>query len=259
MKKYSLLTLTFLMVIAFGVYAQSTVSGKQIAKAAKKGEDITYENISVKGMLDFTNYTEAKDNLPVKSWKWWSYGDTEKDERFIGGKIIFKNCTFEDDVIAYIVENDKYLFIASFEREVVFENCTFKGAAAFKYSDFDKRVSFRGSKFDEEANFKYAKFNREADFSKINSRHDANFKYAKFRQGADFSGSVVRSEANFKYAKFYKGLDLQNADFNGLLNFKYVNIDGELNTRSARINDLDIKYAKVNGSSFHKYLLSSRD
>lgn len=255
----STITLFFLAVlVSVSALAQKSIDGQEISEAAKKGANISYEGVTIKGMVDFTNYSEEKGNIPGKVWRWWGT-ETKKDERMINGKIVFKNCTFTDDVIAYILAGDEYLFTASFSDEVIFENCTFKGAAAFKYSDFSRNVSFSRSSFAEEANFKYAKFQRYADFSRINARIDANFKYAKFRRAADFSSAFVRHEANFKYAKFDEGMNLQNADINGLLNFKYVNIEGELNTKNARIGDLDTKYAKVNGSSFNKYLLSSRD
>jgi len=259
MKKTLLLSILLLQILSNATFAQQVVDAKKISKAAKSGENIVYENVTIKGMLDFTNYSEEIDNLPAKPWRWWGSGDTKKDEREITGIITFRNCTFNGDVIAYIVANDYYLFTASFENDVVFENCTFKGAAEFKYSDFNKSATFSASRFDEEANFKYAKFFRKADFSKINVSQDANFKYAKFSKSADFSGAIIRDEANFKYAKFENGLTIESANFNGLLNFKYVNIAGDFNTRSASINDIDTKYAKVNGSSFTRHLLSFRD
>jgi hypothetical protein len=259
MKRTLLLSIFLLQFICVTSLAQQVVDAKKISKAAKSGEDIFYENVTIKGILDFTNYSEEIEHLPAKPWRWWGSGENKKDEREISGKITFRNCTFNGDVIAYIVANDYYLFTASFANDVVFENCTFKGAAEFKYSGFNNSAIFSASRFDEEANFKYAKFYRNADFSEINARQDANFKYARFRKSADFSEAKVRVEANFKYAKFDNGLTIEKAQFNGILNFKYVNIDGDFNTRSANINEIDTKYAKVNGSSFTWHLLSSRD
>ena len=50
-------------------------------------------------------------------------------------KISFKNCTFKDDVLAYIPDSDDsgYTFTASFEDEAIFINCTFERKAMFKY------------------------------------------------------------------------------------------------------------------------------
>jgi hypothetical protein len=257
MKNISLLALSLLIISTTTGLAQKTIDGRKISKDAKAGLDIVYENVTVRGVIDFTNYSTEVNNLPEKSWRWWGSGSTKKDERMINGKITFRNCIFNDDVIAYILANDEYLFTASFANDVIFENCTFNNVAAFKYSTFERKAIFRNSRFDEEMNFKYAEFNREADFTEILSNDDANFKYAKFNRHADFSASKVRHEANFKYTKFNKGLSIHEADFGGLLNFKYAQITGEFNSRNAMINDIDTKYAKVNGSSFTKHLLTS--
>ena len=259
MKNQVLLILFFVLIASTFAIAQKTIDAKQISKSAKAGKDVVYDGVIVRGMLDFTNYSEEVDNLPTKSWRWWNTGSNYKNERVIEGKILFRNCTFKDDVIAYIVEQDEYLFTASFDNEVVFENCTFKGLAAFKYSTFESKADFSDSRFEDEMNFKYAKFYRSANFSGVSSREEANFKYAKFNRMADFSSVKVRDEANFKYAKFNGGLNIQDADFSSLLNFKYAAIDGDFNTGNVRINDLDTKYAKVNGASFSRYLLTSRD
>ncbi|HMP99079.1 MAG TPA: pentapeptide repeat-containing protein [Cyclobacteriaceae bacterium] len=258
MKKFLLQSIVLVLFFNTAV-AQKYVDGSAIALAAKRGENITYEGVTINGMLDFTNYSKEKDNLSQRTWRWWGIAGNKKDETSIRGKIVFKNCTFNDEVIAYIVANNDYLFTASFEQEVVFENCVFKADAAFKYSDFNKNVTFAGSSFQEEANFKYAKFYKDADFSNINAKQDANFKYAKFSKAANFSAAAIRTEANFKYAEFNNGLNLADANINGLLNFKYTQIEGELETKGMSAAQIDTKYTKLNGASFSNYFLTSRD
>ncbi|PTB96955.1 hypothetical protein C9994_05100 [Marivirga lumbricoides] len=257
MKKINLLLAALLFVtVTVSVNAQS-IDAKEIIKKAKAGKDITYQNATIKGVLDFTPYEEKKDDLPGRSW-FSTSSNTIKNE--ISGKITFINCTFEDDVLAYLHDDDtEYTFVSNFEEDVIFKNCAFKEGVAFKYSTFSGIVDFSGSEIKEEANFKYAEFEKEADFAKLNFKELANFKYAEFEEMVTFSGSTFNSEANFKYTEIDNGVNFSNTIFEDFLNLKYTKLNGAVNLKNFQINgDMDTKYTEVNGKSFTSYLVNNR-
>ena len=115
--------------------AQKTVSASDIMADIKAGKDISYSNVTIQGDLDFTYMDSKIDDLPRRS-KWWNSGINEVDE-VIEVSISFVNCTFEDDVLAYIHDDPTgYTFTADFDEDVVFQECEFQRKAMFKYSMF---------------------------------------------------------------------------------------------------------------------------
>ncbi len=279
MKKLNLTFCT--LFLALGIYSANaqSVSASEVIQAAKDGKNVAYENVKIKGIVDFTPYQEKKDDLPGSSW----FGiDDNKIENDISGKITFINCTFEDDVLAYYHDEDsEYTFVSNFDQEVIFKNCNFNKGAAFKYSKFDSYVDFSGSKIKDEANFKYAEFNTPANFSTMNFGDLANFKYAEFDNEVTFSGTKYDGEANYKYAEFDQmvnfsnvsfnneanfkytevndGINLSNTYFDGFLNLKYTKLNGEVNLKNFKVNgEMDTKYTEINGSDFNTYLVNNR-
>jgi len=227
--------LSFLIVLSVAsVSAQRTVSAAKIMDDIKKGKDISYENVTVTGVLDFT-YHLAKADKYTK-YAWWNGSNAVKEE--IESEISFLNCTFDSDVLAYIhVEESGYTFTADFEKPVTFRNCEFTRNAMFKYSLFDESVDFSGSIFWRDNTFKYAEFESKATFSKATFKKDAIFKYAKFNEGVSFFG------ANFK-----EHLDI-----------KYLNVSGQFDIHNMEVgHDIDAKYTEINGKSFAKYLYEAR-
>ena len=138
------------------IFAQQTVNASDIMKDIKAGKTVSYDNVTIVGDLDMTFMDEKMDDLPKKR-RWWKNGGSNSIEEQIEGKVLFTNCIFQDNVYAYYHDEDsKYTFIANFENDVKFTNCTFKEDALFKYSDFERDADFRGSTFDERTTFKYA-------------------------------------------------------------------------------------------------------
>lgn len=217
--------------------AQKTVSSRTIMEEIKDGKDVRYENATISGDLDFTYMDEKIDDLPSRS-RWWNSGSNEVDET-IEVDVVFVNCTFTDDVLAYIHDDPSgYTFTADFEREVKFENCEFERNSMFKYSEFEDDVSFEGSKFRRESTFKYAEFDGKASFARTTFNDDANFKYSDFDRGVSFS----------------------NAIFEESLNIKYLDVRGDFNIDGMKVDDdIDSKYTSINGKSFARYLLSIRN
>ncbi|MEP5612064.1 MAG: pentapeptide repeat-containing protein [Cyclobacteriaceae bacterium] len=232
-----------IMILMLGAFslraaiAQTTVSASKIMDEIKDGRDISYENATITGDLDFTYMDWKIDDLPRRS-KWWNSSSNEVDES-IEVSISFINCTFEDDVLAYIHDDPTgYTFTADFERDVTFKNCEFSRKAMFKYSDFDDDVSFEGSKF----------------------RRESTFKYAEFDDFANFAGATFNDDAIFKYSDFDRGVSFENTVFEESLNIKYLDVRGDFNIRDMRVDDdIDSKYTTINGRSFTSYLLKNRN
>ena len=234
----SLVMLFFALFITTSLLAQKSISANDILSDIKNGKNVTYENVTITGNLDMTFMDEKLPDLPKKR-KWYNNGGSNSVEEQIEGKVSFVNCIFEDNVFAYIHEEDSgYTFIANFENDVRFSNCTFKGNALFKYSDFEKEANFSGSKFKENTTFKYAKFN----------------------ESANFSSTVFEEDAIFKYSEFSRGVSFNNAKFEENLNLKYTKVNGDFDIKGMDVAyDIDSKYTKINGKGFSKYLLDSRN
>ena len=234
-KSLQLMLLLCAMVFTTSLKAQNTVKATDIMEAIKNGEEVSYQNIVVTGVLDFTFMDEKMDELPSRS-RWWRNGDNEVEE-YIESKISFKNVVFEEDVLAYYHDKRSgYTFTADFEKSVTFENCDFKRNAMFKYSTFEEGANFAGTKFNDENTFKYAQFEEMADFSNAYFDDDAIFKYSKFRDGVSFNG-----------AQFDRSVDM-----------KYTQVRGDFDVKDMDVRwDIITKYAEINGRSFSRYLLDN--
>lgn len=219
-------------------FAQNTVSASQIMEDIREGKNISYENAIIEGDLDFTYMAEKMPDLPKKS-KWWNNGGTNTVEESIDVSISFKNCIFQDDVLAYIHDDRSgYTFIADFDKDVVFKACEFKRNAMFKYSDFDGAANFSNTKFQRETTFKYAEFDEKADFSNTYFDDDATFKYAQFDEGVSFKSAVFEESWNIKYMKARGDFDISGLEVR---------------------DDIDAKYTKINGQNFTSYLVNNRN
>lgn len=257
--KITLLTLAFAFV-SFTAFAQKRINAKDIIKDIKAGKNVEISNATIEGMLDFTYMEEKLKDLPKRKKRWWNNGESNDVKNKIETKVSFTNCTFKDDVLAYIPDSDDsgYTFTADFEDDAIFENCTFERKAMFKYSDFESNASFENTKFKDDSTFKYAKFKRSASFENTVFENEATFKYAQFRNFISFENSTFQESATFKYAKFSDGVSLKNVQFEENLNIKYTSVKGKFNISGMKVAyDIDSKYTTINGRSFSKYLLDN--
>ena len=139
-KLIALSVILFTFLFSTNFFAQQTVKASYIMRDIKMRETVSYDNVTITGILDMTSMNEKLPNLP-KNRKWWKNGKNISVEQQIEGSISFTNCTFEDNVYAYYHDEDtEYTFLANFENDVRFANCTFKGEALFKYSKFDRNA-----------------------------------------------------------------------------------------------------------------------
>ncbi|TVZ57355.1 pentapeptide repeat protein [Lutibacter sp. Hel_I_33_5] len=255
--KITLLSFCFFLITSFA-FAQKTVDASSILQDLKKGKNVSLQNATITGVLDLTYMDEALPNLPKRK-RWWNNNGSNEIKKLIESKVSFVNCTFEDDVLAYIPDEDSgYTFIASFEDEVIFKDCVFEQKAMFKYSKFEKNTDFSGSKFERDNTFKYAKFDRNISFSNTTFNEPATFKYAKFNRNVSFANSIFKETTTFKYTKFSDGVSFNNTKFEEDLNLKYTQVTGEFNIKNMNVGyDIDTKYTKINGRSFSKHLMSN--
>jgi hypothetical protein len=228
-------SLMFILLIGVPSLAQQTVKASDIISAIKKGKDITYKDVTITGVLDLTFMNEKLPDLPKKR-KWWKNGGSNTVKESIDSKISFVNCTFKDDVLAYIHDEDSgYTFIANFEDDVIFKNCRFKGDAMFKYSGFEGI----------------------ADFSNATFEKSTTFKYADFDTKANFANTVFEEDAIFKYTEFKDGVSFNNARFKENLNIKYTQVNGDFDIKGMRVaRDIDSKYTDINGKGLSNYLIN---
>lgn len=250
-------TLLFVFFLT-SVFAQKTIYASDIIKDIKKGKTVSISNATIKGDLDFTFMNEALPKLP-KRRRWWNSGGSNTIEKQILNLISFTNCTFTNNVLAYIPHKESgYTFIANFEDKVVFKNCTFKRKAMFKYSNFEDSADFSGTKFFDDSTFKYAKFNRKSSFKDVLFDEVSTFKYAEFNQFVSFKNATFKETASFKYANFSNGVSFNNSKFNEDLIIKYMNVSGEFDITNMEVGfTLDSKYASINGKNFNKILLQN--
>ena len=257
MKK--IILLAFALFIQQAVISQTKIDASDILEDIKNGKDVVLKNVTIDGVLDLTYMDEAVEKLPKKKKRsWWGNNNySNKIEKIIDVNLSFESCTFNEDVLAYIPDEDSgYTFTASFEKEAIFKNCKFEGKAMFKYSTFEKNSDFSGSGFQEDSTFKYAKFDRDISFENTKFVEIATFKYAKFDNNVSFANSIFEDSAVFKYTNFYDGVSFENTNFEEDLNIKYMKVRGDFNISKMKVAySIDSKYTKINGKDFNKYLL----
>lgn len=235
MKNHKIVTFsTFILALflSITISAQKKIDARKIMSDIKNGKDITYKNATIVGTLDFTFMDDAQDKLPRRKRKsWWNSGNKSNlIKKTIKNKVSFVDCVFEDNVFAYVHDEDSgYTFIANFDNDAIFKNCTFKELAMFKYSHFHEKANFEGSKFND----------------------SSTLKYAKFSNNVSFANTVFKETATFKYSKFHDGVSFNNAKFEEDLNIKYTKVFGKFDIRGMHVAyDIDSKYTKINGAKF---------
>jgi uncharacterized protein YjbI with pentapeptide repeats len=250
----------YFLLIPLVSFAQNKVDASRIIDQINRGEAVSYQNVEITGDLNFTHLQNMKVERNSEE------NSDKTAVSIVKTPLRFTNCRFTGDVLAYVGSDNNHswkhredtIFNAHFEEDVIFENCIFENASAFKYSKFSKNVSFQKSLFKEEALFKYSKFAKGPNFSNVSFEENANFKYTDFPKGVNFAGASFK-DANFKYAKFTEGVSMKSASFNRYADFKYTQFSQPLDLSGVAFSgNEDFKYAKVDGKAFTSYLLNNR-
>jgi len=260
--KITLLSICLLLITSVS-FSQEKVYASKILKDIKAGKSIYLENTTIIGVLDFTFMDDALKNMPKpKKSSWFSWGSnsnsTNEVKKYIDNKISFINCTFKNDVLAYIPDEDSgYTFTASFKEIAIFKNCEFEQKAMFKYSRFEKDSDFSGSSFNSDSTFKYAKFDQDISFKNTSFDETATFKYTKFNNNVSFSNAIFNDTAIFKYTNFNNGVSFRNTKFKEDLNIKYMKVSGEFDVSNMQVAyEIDSKHTQINGKNFSKQLVN---
>jgi len=236
-------------------WAQAAVDAKEIIAKINRGEAVSYRDATINGTLDLTQLDNRKLRKEPGKWE-----DSKTFVSTVKASVSFTHCTFAGDVLAYYhLEDAEETHTADFDENVTFENCTFKGKSAFKYSRFAGSASFAGSRFNEGALFKYSQFAKGPDFSKAQFEAPADFKYAHFREAATFSEAGFKGEAVFKYARFPAGSSFRNVVFSRHADFKYAKFSEPIDLSGVDFRGgEDFKYTTVGGKPMSGYLLTNK-
>ena len=151
--KYIITSLFFLTSIA-ATTAQTTVRvlASDIIRQINEGRPVEYKNVEIEGELDLTNLENRRQKRYSSGL--FDFGNNDLFESNVEVTVRFTNCTFLGDVLAYYhLERHNETYIAHFEKDAVFKDCTFRRASEFKYSEFNGAVSFEGSTFNEGGQF----------------------------------------------------------------------------------------------------------
>jgi len=225
--------------------AQKTVTAESIIESINNNTAVALNGVEVAGDLDFTRLKNMKEESHQSSEK--IYIST------VNVPVRFVNCTFSGKVLGYFnpdatipIAKSHVVYNANFTGDVNFENCSFKKAVSFKYSEFEDKVSFAGSKFNDDVEFKYTKFDEGPKFTSSVFEAASVFKYVEFPEGFDFSNSVFESHADFKYAKFMDGGSFANATFKNGGDFKYAGFSRSVSLKGASFKGFnDFKYTTL--------------
>ena len=254
--KKTAVTILALMLISVSAFAQSRVNAKDILKSIDEGKAVSYRGVEIIGDLDLTS---IQDKVADKNNR-RSRNSTDIYWYHVRSPLIFADCTFKGDVIAYYHDDWKNeTHNAVFHADVSFQGCKFEGLSAFKYSKFHEGANFARTTYRKEALFKYTEFSSEVSFAESVFSNDANFKYTKFPGKVDFGNVKFQDLANFKYTKFPRGVSFKNAVFQGDSIFKYAKFYEPFDFEGTEFEDsVDFKYTKLEGKSFTRYLLKNR-
>ncbi len=255
MKKSSAIILVF-MLLSLSAFAQSRINAKDILKSIDEGKTVSYRGVEIVGDLDLTS---IQDKVPDKDNK-RSRNSTKVFWYHVRSPLIFVDCTFKENVIAYFHDDTKNeTHNAVFHGDVSFRGCEFQGESAFKYSKFYEGADFTNATYRKEALFKYTEFSSEVSFADSIFANDANFKYTKFPKKVDFGKVEFHDLANFKYTNFPLGVSFKNAVFQGHSDFKYAKFYEPFEFEGTEFEDsADFKYTKLEDKSFTLYLLKNK-
>jgi uncharacterized protein YjbI with pentapeptide repeats len=223
--KHTLIILLCLFATATITVAQTKIKASDIIRQINEGRAVEYNNVEIEGDLDLTDLENRRPEH--SSTNWFNSHDNDTYESNVEVPVKFTGCSFLGNVLAYYhIERKNETYVAHFEKEAIFKNCTFKNASEFKYSEFNGIAIFAGCTFTEAANFKYAEFSSGPSFANAKFESGADFKYTEFPRETSFEKATFHGLANFKYTKFRTPLNMEGVAFNGSEDFKYTEIDG---------------------------------
>ncbi len=189
---------------------ESIISAEKILKQIKQGKAVTVSNKTVKGVLDFTKIYSSNKKLDVSAV-------------YIPVEISFRNCVFEDSVMAFSTDEvTKTDVMSVFERNVNFVDCEFRSALVMRQADFRGRFDFDISKVEGEADFSGSHFGRGVSFCMANFNGDTYFVSCTFDGRANFFKVFFRNSAVLQYVRFNDATMFTDSHFYGALDMSKI-------------------------------------
>ena len=143
MKKYAPIMIIF-MLLTVSAFAQCRVKAEDILGSIDEGQVVEYTGVEIIGDLDITSIKDG-----IQDTGFWRFFGFSRDLRYhVRIPLIFRDCIFRGDVIAYRHDRwNRTTHNVSFHENVSFHGCEFMGRSAFKYAEFLAEASFAGSNF----------------------------------------------------------------------------------------------------------------
>lgn len=169
-----------LLLLAAPISAQTTVPAEDILRSIDEGRIVEYRGVEIIGDLDFTTLKDRESKIMPNEIHY-----------HVRVPVLFEDCVFRGDVIAYCHEKWKNRnHIVIFHEDAIFHGCEFHMDSAFKYSRFNGI-----------ADFKYTKFPRGVSFKNCIFQGDASFKYAEISEPFNSEGLQFRDSVDSKHTK----------------------------------------------------------
>lgn len=220
MKKILLIVTSFLVVNSLAL-ADDTVSSSDIIHKLNSGLNIYYENVTIRGPLDFTKISNIAKQTTSRGSMRSAEDKVNRYVVYVEPAISFVNCVFEDEINAYVhrYDNDEKVTIIStvFDRHVNFKKCEFRENVNFYYTEIDGECSFDD-----------CIFKKKAEFFEVNFKSNSSFRRTKFFQLTNFKGATFYSSAIFYKTEFFSNETyLDYIDFYGMTSFAEVKFSNE--------------------------------
>lgn len=200
------------------------IEASEIINKLNNNKNIYYENVIIKGDLDFTTVANTKK------------GYSNKYVSEITKSLTFKNCTIKGRVIAY---HEKKTTI--FKAGISFYGTKIQEYVNFENSEFMDYVDFSNAEFQNVVNFSNIKFNKIVNFIDVKFKRGANFNKSRFENNANFSNSEFSYKANFSWVFFNKDADFSNVKFSVEADFFGVSFFGDENFKGATLDNKPFK------------------
>jgi len=195
-----------------------STSTASILKSLESGRNIHLSGVTIKEKIDFTKLSDQYiESLGIIRCS-------------VNGSLAFRNCVFEEEVIAFTKKGKDSTYICRFTKNLVFLNCTFK-----------KGINLRDAVVDGIANFSICEFNDKANFEGISLRHNNNyFTEIVYRKDARFDRMYANGNVLMIRSIFEGRTGFQGARSLGMLNLGGGRFKGEADFSLAHFESLII-------------------
>jgi hypothetical protein len=184
-------------------YSGKTFENIDVSSLGRKKNELSprvleFDQCTFKGTVRFGPLEEVYQSLPIT--------------------LLFKNCSFEGDVIG-----DQIQFLG----EISFNKCRFKKVFSARNSVFHAPAGFRDCGFDGDVQFQNAVFLKESTWQASHFYAISFFQSVRFFEKAQFSNAFFHGNADFTLCRFSEGAA-----------FDFVKSEGNLDLSESRQEEL---------------------